>query len=613
MNWLKDWLASLGLDISFVLAFLISFSLCALIIPGFIRVARLMGWVAKPKVDRWHSFPTALMGGIPIFLAVLVSISMVCCDQVPWFVLVGCILMFLTGLIDDLYNLPPVVKLIAQLVASALPIFNNHLFGSQLPIIVSIPITFIWMVGITNSFNLLDNMDGLSGGIAVISSAFIGIIFIWNDNILYATMMISITGACLGFLLYNFNPAKIFMGDSGSLFLGYSIASFLLILQNNLISTSVLSIILIPLCVLAIPIFDTTLVTILRTMAGRSVTVGGKDHSSHRMVYLGLSEKQTVMALYGISMLFGAIGTLLFFAQVQLFTALAIFSVIGLFAFAVYLSKLNLYTIPTEQIGEEVHQQKKESAVKMVRLPVFQEKRLLFKVILDAFLIYGCLVAAGYMRYEGGLPLHLISILNPILPLAILTKVLVFYLLGLYNFHYQFIGFPEFIQVVFVVSIASVLYFLCSLIFLEPDAVFKGVFFLDWVFSVSVIATSRFFFRAIEYLFKFSSSNDKQVLLVGLDQKTEFAIRYLRNNSDLHQKPGLIFAPMQKREGRVCHGLQICYDFDSLEQFFRKKSFASVLIVKKPRDEKILSYLEAFCRQHNLPINHFSIEIHRIW
>jgi len=173
--------------------------------------------------------------------------------------------------------------------------------------LVGIPFTFIWVIGITNAINLLDNMDGLAGGIVCITASIAGILNLMIGQLPIAYMAFAIAGASLGFLFYNFNPAKIFMGDCGSLFLGYLVAFFGVSIQQSSGSSSAILMLLVPISLMSIPIMDTTLVTIKRLLAGRRIDQGGRDHTSHRLVAMGLSEKKAVLILYFVSALWGGL------------------------------------------------------------------------------------------------------------------------------------------------------------------------------------------------------------------------------------------------------------------------------------------------------------------
>jgi UDP-GlcNAc:undecaprenyl-phosphate GlcNAc-1-phosphate transferase len=224
-------------------------------------------------------------------------------------ILAGATVLLFIGLIDDKMGMVPNMKILGQFLAAMIVVksglrvefFNNYY--------LNVIFTYLWIVGITNAFNLLDNMDGLSSGIAMISGFFFGTISWINHQYIVSVLSFAVAGSCLGFLRHNFPKAKIFMGDSGSLVTGYLLSSIAILgtWKTYVWTTSLM----IPILILGYPIFDTTLVTIIRIKEKRSVFDGGKDHSSHRLALLGLKKKRAVFMILGICMLLGLSGLLL--------------------------------------------------------------------------------------------------------------------------------------------------------------------------------------------------------------------------------------------------------------------------------------------------------------
>ena len=314
---------------------LLAFLGTALLTPAVIRLAHKRGWVAAPRKDRWHERPTALMGGIALFGGASLAMAVLIGPAFPWAIWAGATVMFITGLVDDLKTINPAGKLVAQIAATGILIFGGYTFGHDIPAWLSLPITFLWVIGITNAVNLLDNMDGLAAGIAGIAAMILALLASTMGDATGFAIGTAVAGACLGFLLFNFKPARIFMGDSGSLFLGFSVAALAMKIQPSA-SGDALGVYLVSIAVLAVPIFDTTLVTFVRKLSGRAISQGGRDHSSHRLVFLGLSERTAVLTLYGISLLFGVAGMLFQFADVRIFYALLLSLGVGLSVFGVY-------------------------------------------------------------------------------------------------------------------------------------------------------------------------------------------------------------------------------------------------------------------------------------
>jgi UDP-GlcNAc:undecaprenyl-phosphate GlcNAc-1-phosphate transferase len=270
------------------------------------RLALQTGTVDKPAARKIHANPVPLLGGAAIYLAFILVLLFFgdrgYVNQVVG-IFVGATMMSFMGIADDRWGLGSYVKLAGQLLAAAVLIYSGvqvNLFGGWL----DIGLTVLWVVAITNAFNLLDNMDGLSGGIAMIAATFFLLLAAMSGQYLVGALAAALAGACAGFLFYNWNPAHIFMGDAGSLFLGFMLAALAIKLRfpaNSPIVTW-----MIPLMVLALPIFDTTLVFISRLRRGKNpLTTPGKDHVSHRLAHLLGSRREAVLVCYLIA---GAVG-----------------------------------------------------------------------------------------------------------------------------------------------------------------------------------------------------------------------------------------------------------------------------------------------------------------
>ena len=288
-----------------VVVFLPAFALSAALVALTIKICRTHGWVAMPRPDRWHQSKPALFGGIPIVVTFvgLAATFVAASDHRAWMVITASIAMFLLGLADDIWHLRPLLKLSLQLLAALwiVKVLAVHLFINST---VSWLIALLWIVGLTNAFNLLDNMDGLAAGIGFITAIGLGILYLHN-GVQGLLLLALLGGASAGFLVFNFYPARIFMGDSGSLFLGFLLAttSLLGISRGPRTTTQILA----PVLILALPIFDTVFVSLTRRLRGQPISQGGTDHCSHRLVRLGLEQRRVVLLLYGLAAVSGAV------------------------------------------------------------------------------------------------------------------------------------------------------------------------------------------------------------------------------------------------------------------------------------------------------------------
>jgi len=280
--------------------------------PFTLVVARRMGFVAKPSARKTHFVPTPMMGGAAIWAAFIVSLLIFgrgSSARELVGVVAGGTLISVVGLIDDRIKLGPFPKLVGQLAAALILIASGleaRLFNNPL---LDIPITLFWVIGICNALNFMDNMDGLAAGVAATAAGAFFILAAVNGQVLVASVAAALFGACLGFLIYNFQPALTFMGDTGSLLLGFMLA--VLGIKLNFPGVNPLSTWMAPIVVLGLPIFDTTLVTISRLRRGVSPAQGGADHISHRLARLGLSNRRVVIALYTVGAGLGVLAALM--------------------------------------------------------------------------------------------------------------------------------------------------------------------------------------------------------------------------------------------------------------------------------------------------------------
>ncbi len=269
-------------------------------------VALRFGVIDQPAARKIHQNPVPLLGGAAIYLAFIIVLFLFGDRRYIHEVIgifIGASLMSLMGVVDDRWGLGSYIKLGGQLLAASILIYSGvqvHIWGNWLDIAV----TFIWVVGITNAMNLLDNMDGLSGGIAMIAAVFFTLLAALSDQSLVGSLAAALAGGCAGFLVYNWNPARIFMGDTGSLFLGFLLAAVGIKLRFPSNSDTITW--MIPVLVMGVPVFDTTLVFLSRLRRGKNpLTTPGKDHISHRLALLTGSRREAVLLCY---LLAGALG-----------------------------------------------------------------------------------------------------------------------------------------------------------------------------------------------------------------------------------------------------------------------------------------------------------------
>jgi len=307
------------------------------------RLAAHTGVMDAPSARKVHAEPVPLLGGAAIYAAVMLALLLFGerheVAQLAG-ILIGATLVSFLGLWDDRWPLRPAFKLAGQLGATSVLVLSGvrvQLFGDA---IADGLVTVLWVVAVTNALNFMDNMDGLSGGVAGVAAGSFLLLAVANDQLLVAPLAAALLGACLGFLVYNFNPASIFMGDGGSLFLGFALAALGIKLRFPGLPTAVTWVV--PVLVLAVPLFDLALVLVSRARRGvNPFTTGGRDHLSHRLVAAGLTTREATLGLYLVGCGAGAVAILLTSYGSVLFTNLVVVAAAVVGAWALWRLELS--------------------------------------------------------------------------------------------------------------------------------------------------------------------------------------------------------------------------------------------------------------------------------
>lgn len=599
----------LALDVLWTAAppFLLALVGVVVLTPLVVWIAREREWLADPRADRWHGEPTALMGGIAIYGAATVGLLLTVPVHEVGILWIGATLMFVVGTIDDLARIQPAAKLAAQVVATGLLLFAGYTFGPGWPLWVSLPLTLLWVIGITNAVNLLDNMDGLAAGIAGIAALVMVAFSALAGSGIGAAIGSAVGGAALGFLVYNFKPAQIFMGDCGSLFLGYSVAALALIVQQHAQVTGHLAVGLVPLAVLAVPILDTTLVTFMRKLAGRPVARGGQDHTSHRLVLLGLSEEHAVLMLYGLSLGAGTLALAVLFVDVTLFYAMSIFGGIALAVFGVHLARANVYG-------------RGESAGDGVAGTPVRPRRTLYNLfgpswkpvvglLVDVLLVGAAFIVAHYLRYETGLSIGQEARMLEVLPLIVAAKVLVFYASGLYRGIWRHAGTPELVRTVGATGLAESVTAGVYVLLHGVAAVSVSVLVIDWMIVTLAIIGVRFGFRGMRQYLAAHRRDGRRVLLYGAGDAGVLTLRMLRRTPELGRRPVAFVDDDTMKQDQTIQGLDVLGTGDDLEAVCRKKDVDEVVVTTTAMPPGRQEVVYGRCRDLGIPCTAFDVTL----
>ncbi len=474
---------------------------------------------AAPRDDRWHERETPVVGGLGLIAGlttgVLVAVALDVVEPTGelWGVLGGCTLLFLAGFVDDLWALPAWAKLGAQFGAAAIALAGGLTVEIVASDWIAIPLAVAWLVGMTNAFNLLDNMDGLAATLAAIASGYFALAVTVEPNDTVLVLALSLAFACVGFLRFNLRirgPAEAFMGDSGSQLLGFAVACFGL-LTSYKVAGSTAALLLLPVLILAVPILDTTLVTIVRLLEGRPIHQGGRDHASHRLVYHGLSEKRSVVLLALVAAALG--GTSLAYTVLDR-RLITIFGVLVTFAllvqFASFLS--------------DVDRERRPAGSSLLAL----HRRRFAEVVVDFALISAAFLAAYLLRVEGEGTVTQRYIFTSALPILLAARYLAFIPFGLYRGVWRYAGARDAAAVVAAVVVSEFVAFGVLSAIRDLGDFPKSVFVIDALICTVLVGASRFWERgAARGLSSFRAARQK-TLIVGAGRGGRSLLRELR-------------------------------------------------------------------------------------
>jgi UDP-GlcNAc:undecaprenyl-phosphate GlcNAc-1-phosphate transferase len=521
---------------------------CVLLTAGLRRVLLASGSVDLPRADRWHSSPVPRPGGPAIVATVLLGIGVLLPH--PWSpeivgLIVGGLCVFGVGLLDDIVDLPNTPKLTMLILVAVVPLFFGIRFRFGPPLI-AVPLALLWILGVTNAVNWLDNMDGLTAGVGAIAATTVAVLALsWADPV-GGILGALVAGACGGFLYFNRSPARIFMGDSGSGFLGFTLA-VLALAGTAAHVRNVLLAVIVPALVLSVPIFDTAIVTMSRTFHGRRLFQGGRDHPSHRLVVLGLSERSAVFVLWGLSALSAAVAIVT--AGIAFWTGIAFSGVLAC-AFA---------ALGLVLLGVHVYQEPAPGVVpegRVVLWPALYKLRML-AILLDLILMLVAYAGAYLLKFEGTIPATQLQEFSFSLPLIVAVKLTIFYLSGLYRTDWRYIGSADLVRVVRASALASVAVVAALYLWTGLVNYSRAIFVLDWILATALLGGLRLSVRTLREYFQSRQARDQQALIFGAGEGGVLLLQELRANPALpYRAVGFIDDDPLKR-GVMIRGLRV--------------------------------------------------------
>ena len=485
--------------------------------------------VATPRADRWHATATPTFGGVGIFAGFVVAVGAAAASgyvDLNWSLLAvvgGCGILFAAGLIDDLFSLPPLAKLGLQVAAAVLVLAAGFTVRSIGNDIVAGIVAVIWLIGMTNAFNLLDNMDGLAGSLGAIAAAFFAVDALTeHPSEVNLVISLALLAGILGFLPFNLRPrsrAAVFMGDSGSQMLGFTLATLGLVTSHKVASTTVATLLL-PILILAVPILDTTLVTVVRVLERRPISQGGRDHTSHRLVERGLTEKRAVLLLGAIAAMLG--GTSLAYSVVgnnRITLVGVLITFVLLVQFATFLGDVSRDT-GTGHGGDRVR-------------PLVLNLARLFETLID-FVVIGAAWAFSYfMLVIGSGTTYQRHLFMVSLPAILVARFAAFLSFGIYRRVWRHASSRDALAIVFAVIVSEIAAFAFLISSVNFVSLTLTIFVLDAIICTVMIGATRFAERAIAHVLATLRGRESRhrTLHVGAGREGRSLVRELRETA----------------------------------------------------------------------------------
>jgi UDP-GlcNAc:undecaprenyl-phosphate GlcNAc-1-phosphate transferase len=589
-----------------VAPFVVALGLSLILVPMCRLVALRLGFVARPREDRWHRRPVALFGGVGIAASLFIcSVAFHVARDVP-VVVIAAGLMFFVGVTDDVLTLKPATKLIAQIaLASVLVFFDYRLYWLH-SVTLDKLLTLFWIVGLTNAFNLLDNMDGLCAGVALIVGTALMIDLLpgatGTQAAHEARYLAILLGATGGFLAYNLHPASIFMGDGGSLLLGFSFAAVTLSTEPQAPGRSdVLSIVAAPVLVLLIPILDTTLVTMSRWVSGRRASQGGRDHSSHRLVAIGLSERRAVMLLWLLAAIGGVLGIALDYVTQSWSALAAVAFLLGMILFAAYLAGIRVYS--------DAEPGMRDGRITPIVVE-FMYKRRVAEVLLDFCLVSLCYYAAYRMRFEDPEDfMKNFATFSRSLPVVLAAQMIAFFAVGVYRGVWRHFGMMDSLVVAKGVFLGTVCAQLVILYVYRFFAYSRTVFAIYAVLLVIAVTLSRASFRLVAEFVRRQRQSGRRVVIYGAGDGGSLVLRELlsRDGGDV-RIVGFIDDDPRKNGIRV-QGYPVLGGYSALVVLLRASSVDTVVVSARRMPPERLNNLEVICSECQIPLSRLQIAL----
>ena len=583
----------------------LSFLTALALVPVCRRVALRCGFVAHPRDERWHTRSTPLLGGVALGLTVVGLMTVTGQAYAVRVLLAGAGAMLALGLADDVRALKPSTRLVVQIAIASLLVF----FGYRLHWVESLTadtlLTLIWIVGITNAFNFLDNMDGLCAGVAIIAGGSLLAAYAGAEHSPEVAFVALLVGACAAFLTYNVHPASIFLGDSGSLFIGVSLATVTLDLGSRAAGQpNVLAVIAAPALILLIPIFDTTLVSIARIVSGRTPATGGRDHASHRLVAIGLSERRAVATLWALAAVGGGLGVFVRYAGPGWPLVFGSLFFLATALFAVYLAQVRVY----DDAGGE---QLAGGAITPIVVNFVHQRRVA-EVALDACLVFVAYYAAHRLRFEGRDWSEIFPLFLESLPIVVGVQMVALFATGVYQGvwrHFSLMDGFGLAKGVLAGAAGIVVVLLFGYRFAGYS---RSVFVIYALLLVVLLLASRSSFRLMSELVRRRLFSGERVVVYGADDAGVVALRGVVGQPGAAPRVVGFVDDDAARHGARVHGYRVLGGYASLVSLIEAGGVDTVVLGAGPADAARLAELTRLCAGRGVTLSRIDVAVRHL-
>jgi len=563
-------------------------------------VAIRQGAVVSVRPDRWHQHPTPTFGGIAILIGLLTGWAVQGVDirsPEPLAVIGAGLALFAVGWYDDVRPMSALAKMVNSLAVAAFFVFSVFYKATPASAALSL-LAIVWFGGLVNAVNLLDNMDGLAAGVTAVAAGGLALTFHAELGPSLTTMLVALAGALVGFLAWNRPPARLFMGNCGSLAIGGILAGCSTIAVSR---AQTLSAALAVILILMVPLFDTTFVVLLRRLAGRSTTRGNIDHTSHRLVSSGFSDRRAVLllCLLGIG---GAVAGYLMHVLGMSTWPLAAGFAIGVLILGLYLARVPAYG------GKEF------SALEETPLaPILSDLTFRWhagEVLLDLVLITICYYSAYRLRFDGDpdLPVFLATFAMS-LPIVLGCKLAALYVSGLYSRVWSTFGFHDLSTVLRGVGGGSMLSVLAAAWLYKFVGFSRSVFIIDAVLLTIAIIGTRLSFRLIARIAARGSSRRRRVLIYGAGARGQLLVREMLANPAWRLDPVAFIDDDATKRARRILGVPVRGCVDDVVDMLGRFSIEEVLLSSPSINGSNEASVREICGRHQVPVRRLYLEI----